>query len=67
MLKLARELALAVYPRAVTIVNILLVWVIFPMWAKLDTKNNNFYPATLPWGASVVNGLTWTPLAVFFH
>jgi len=42
--------------RVITWVNITGIWLIFPLWARMATKKNGFYPATLAWGVAVVNG-----------
>ena len=46
---------------------ILAIWVIFPFWGRMATKENGFYPATLPWGVAVVNGVTGHLLPFFLN
>jgi len=43
--------------RVVTWVNVVGIWLIFPVWARMATKKNGFYPATLAWGVAIPNGL----------
>jgi len=50
------RLGLTLNPQTITIINILGIWVVFPFWAKMATKQNGFYTATLPWGGAVING-----------
>jgi len=51
------KFGLEVHPRAITWINILGIWVVFPLWARMASTENGFYPATLAWGISVINGL----------
>ena len=62
---LGTKFGLQLLPRTVTWINILAIWVIFPFWGRMATKENGFYPATLPWGMAVVNGLTGHLLPFF--
>jgi len=61
------RLGVMLHHRAITLVNILLIWVVFPFWAKIATKQNGFYTASLPWGLAVVNGAGGHLLPFFFE
>jgi hypothetical protein len=43
-------------PRATFLLNVLFIWGVFPLWAKMAKHENGYYLVTLSWGFAVVNG-----------
>lgn len=55
------------FPRATFLLNILFVWVLFPLWAKVSKSENSYYLVTLSWGFAVVNGILGHLLPIFLQ
>jgi len=44
-------------PRATLLLNILFIWGVLPLWAKMAKRENSYYLIALSWGFAVVNGI----------
>lgn len=52
-------------PRATFLLNVLFIWGVFPLWAKLSKRENGYYLVTLSWGFAVVNGILGHLVPIF--
>ena len=50
-------LGIQLLPRAVTLINVLLIWGALLLWAKMSKPENSYYLVTMSWGFAVVNGI----------
>jgi len=50
-------LGIQLLPRAVTLINVLLIWGALLLWAKMSKPENSYYLVTMSWGFAAVNGI----------
>ena len=51
------KLGVTLTPRAVTYVNLITIWIAFPVCAYISNAGNNYIPAAITWGTAIVNGI----------
>ena len=49
------KLGVVLTPRAVTYVNLIAIWISFPICACISNKGNNYLPAAITWGTAILN------------
>jgi len=54
----ASRIGVAVTARGATYINLISIWISFPVCVYLSTPENLYMPAAISWGTAVVNGLT---------
>merc|ERR1712228_253926 len=54
---LGAKLGVAVTPRQTTYINMITVWISFPVCAYTSNANNNYIPAAISWGIAIINGV----------
>lgn len=52
-------------PRATLLLNVLFIWGVFLVWAKMATRENSYYLVTMSWGFAVVNGILGHIIPIF--
>ena len=51
------KLGVTLTPRTVTYVNMIAIWIAFPVCAYLSNARNNYIPAAITWGTAIMNGI----------
>ena len=59
------KLGVVLTPRATTYVNLIAIWIAFPVCAYISNKGNNYIPAAITWGTAILNGIGGHLLPLF--
>lgn len=54
-------------PRATFLLNVLFIWGVLLLWAKMAKRENSYYLVTLSWGFAVANGILGHLLPFFLQ